>query len=233
MFNPTSAIIYKLSEFPALHRIQSTLRENLCRIYPTRYLAINPPAQAVRVSANSLDIPSLQQETPLQAIVAFLPADFAPYLSHMSVTLPQVCVHPDIGLQSQAAYLSYGAPVRAGCLPLTLWLELSELMAAHGENIENGAVEGVPVVLVAGESMVVAWFAPNETQLQRCRNALTAALQRPVGHGAGDIVKAQQKAERYGERPWLFMRYELKAGEQRRAVNWAPFGRLQSDTTSH
>lgn len=112
-----------------------------------------------------------------------------------------------------------------------MWLELSELMAAHTENAENFEREGVPVILAAGKKVAVTWFAPDGTQLQKYRDALTAAQHCPTGYGEDDIVKALQKAERYGERPWLFMRYELKAGSQRSAVNWAPFGSLEASPT--
>lgn len=231
MSNPSSPVFYERNTLHALHYIQIALRKNLCRIYPTRHLALNPPAQAVRVYANPLDIPCIPKAEGRDAIVVYLPDDYEPQLATMAETLPQVCVHPDIGLQSHTAYLSYSAPVRAGHLPLALWLELSELMAAHAENAENFEREGVPVILVAGKKVAVTWFAPDGTQLQKCRDALTAAQRCPTGYGVDDIVKARQKAERYGERPWLFMRYELKAGSQRSAVNWAPFGSLEANPT--
>lgn len=231
MSNPSSPFLYERSTLDALHYIQIALRKNLYRVYPTRHLALNPPAQAMRVYANALDIPCIPKGEGRNAIVVYLPDDYEPQLATMAETLSQVYVQTDIGLQSQAAYLSYSAPVRPGQLPMALWLELSELMAAHADNAENFEREGVPVILAAGKKVVVTWFAPDETQLQKYRDALTAAQQCPAGHGVDDIVKARQKAERYGERPWLFMRYELKAGSQRSAVNWAPFGSLEANPT--
>jgi hypothetical protein len=50
----------------------------------------------------------------------------------------------------------------------------------------------------------------------------------PQGFSAQEIAQAQIKAEQYSERPWLFMRYELKNGTQRMAVNWAPVRRMFS-----
>jgi hypothetical protein len=35
------------------------------------------------------------------------------------------------------------------------------------------------------------------------------------------MSKAKLTAERYGERPWLFMRYDVRTGGRRMAVNWA------------
>lgn len=211
-----------------LYYVQFVLRKNLCRVYPTRHAALNPPAQAVRVNVSPLNIPCLPEVKGQQAIVVFLPDDYKPHLQHMAQTMPQVHVHSDIGLQSQEAYLAYSSPALARQLPMVLWLELSELMAALAENAKLGE-EGVPLVLLAGDEAAVTWFAPDEAYLQTCRDALTAAKQRPVGHEVQDVVKARQKAERYGERPWLFMRYELQAGTKRCAVNWALFGSLDSD----
>lgn len=217
-----------LSQNPALQRMQRTLHLNLTRVWPTRRQPLCPSAYAGLVNAADLD---LKVSPPLQgkALTVFLPSDFEPHLrSLLSESCPQVVVHPDISLARQAAYLSWSAPSVAGKLPLTLWVELSSLIDALAANeVETGTMS-LPLVLVAGDSVAAADVAPGDDVNSACVEALIACEKPPAGVTAEQQAKAAIKLEFYGERPWLFMRYELKAGQRRLAVNWAPVMRLHA-----
>ena len=55
MKNLTSPYFYDRSKLPVLRHTEIALRRNLCRIYPTRYMPLYPPAQAVAVNATLKD----------------------------------------------------------------------------------------------------------------------------------------------------------------------------------
>jgi hypothetical protein len=88
-------------------------------------------------------------------------------------------------------------------------------------------IDLVPLILLAGDSTVATRFDPDEKLKEQCEKMrLMAAEPRPQPK-ADALEKAQQSAARYGERPWLHMRYEMRIADQRVAVSWAPIeGRL-------
>ena len=77
-------------------------------------------------------------------------------------------------------------------------------------------------------SVTAADVAPGDDVNSAGVEALIACEKPPAGVTAEQQAKAAIKLEFYGERPWLFMRYELKAGQRRLAVNWAPVVRLHA-----
>ncbi len=218
-----------LSKNPVLQRMQRALRKNLTRLWPTRRQQLCPPACAGLVNAADLD---LEASPPAlgKSLVIYLPSDFEPHLPSLLSEShpPQVVVHPDISLSRQAAYLSWSALAAAGELPLTLWLELQPVMDALAANEALTGTMPLPVVLIAGDSVVTGNVVLSDNLKSACVEALSACENPPAGVTAEQKAKALAKAEHYGERPWLFMRYELKAGQRRMAVSWAPVVRMHS-----
>lgn len=224
MHHSRPPIVLSRSDTPELDSVQRDLRNQLFRRYRTRHIAVNPPAQATAVYAPGLEIPSLGAAD--MAVAVFLPADLAPALGSLAGSPQEVLVHPDIGLGSQGAYLSLGTPGRGDPLPVNVWLDLAPLLQHHSC---DGAEQALPLVLCAGDAVALTEFAPDAAQLERCQRAIAAAQKPPASIPPADAEKARTKATRYGERPWLFMRYELRAGYQRRAVHWAPFAESLPD----
>jgi hypothetical protein len=67
----------------------------------------------------------------------------------------------------------------------------------------------VPLVLSASQTFVVAEFTAEPEPTRRCQCALQDEA-KPPDVGKADLAKAKQVAKNYGERPWLFMRYDVR-----------------------
>lgn len=215
-----------LSECPEIQALQRGLKAEFTKIWPTRYLAICPPAYAgVRPLGDlGLGSPSdgeLSQDL-CRALVVFLPADYEANLTALASSNAIPRVQQDIGLESSGAYWSWTLPAPAGQLPRSVWVLHDEVRESLEENFMLLDKWMLPTVWVAGQKAVVTNWRPTAELLAQGRNASTKALQEPKRVDPEALKAAKAKALRYGERPWLFMRYELRNGHGRLAVNWAP-----------
>lgn len=205
-----------------LQRMQRALRAKLTRVWPTRYQSLCPPACAALVDTQALEMPELLPATSGKCLVMFLPQDYCAHLAAMASMTPSVRIHPDIGLAQQVAYLSWSAPAIYGELPMTVWVKVSELVGTLKDSA--ALLNGSPLrlVLVAGESVVIGNIKSDEALRKQCAQAMTACEGAPKGYSEQELAKANDKALKYSEQPWLLMRYELKNGNARLAVNLAP-----------
>jgi len=211
-----------LTDFPALRRMQFSLSANLTRVWPTRLKALRPPAMAgvATVDDLGLDICMPGSAPGSKVLTLFLPHDFKQALPKLVQQLPRLRVHPDIGLRSQGAYLSWETELDYP--PRTLWLEVAYVLQVIESNDSVNGLAVLPLAMVAGDAVVTHELLPDEKWLAGAQSAVEQAAQPPSALGEAALEKAAQLAEKYSERPWLFMRYELRNGNQRLAVNWAP-----------
>ena len=218
----------RLSDFPAIWRMRRVLTDHLTRIWPTRRKAITPPAMAGLSTVAALDSELLDVLGSPQSkvITVFVPAEFREHLETIGAKCPRIRVQPDTGMTSQGAYVSW--ETGHGQPPLTLWGEAGVVLDALEANPMRGAQNVLPLLLVAGDTVLVSELAPDEDWRAQARAAIEAARVAPSGLSALALQKAATTAEKYSERPWLFMRYELKNGNERLAVNWAPVQRMSA-----
>lgn len=214
-----------VSDLPVLARMRRALRSKLTRIWPTRYQSLCPPACAALVDTQALQAPELMQFGN-RTLVLFLPDDYAAHLETLANTAPCVRTHPDIGLARQTAYLSWTVPAAYLALPATVWVRVSELVETLKESKTVSGNSVMPLVLVAGEFFALGCIKADDTLSQQCTTAMTICESAPAGYSELELAKAKDKALKYGEQPWLLMRYELKNDGRRMAVNLAPVLRM-------
>lgn len=213
--------VAQLNDSPALQHMQRTLRHHFTRLWPTRRVALCPPAFAGYIDSSTLDVPVLRAACPQRkSLVVFLPDQFSEYLGALAWQAPVLRVHPDISRARQRAYVSWSCPNPG--LPLTVWLELEPLMEALLEQDMTGTDLVLPVVFVAGDSVAVGKMTLDDG----ASPALAVAAQPLPALDAVAQRKLDDKAASYSEQPWLFMRYELSNGGRRYAVHLAPLLRL-------
>ncbi|SCK20838.1 hypothetical protein VAR608DRAFT_1557 [Variovorax sp. HW608] len=222
-----STHIYTLSDFPNLRQASFQLYSSSRRQYRTRLKEVAPPAAAIVISAQGLPRAEGEARAPeAQALLVRLPSDWEPYLEQLAAAAPEVVVQPDVGLDAQAAYLSMSVPLPAPQLPRAIWLEVARVMELSAHNVSVGGSGAVPIAFTAGQQFVVTEFTAEPGLTRRCQDALLAEGKTP-DVGKADLAKPKQIAKNYGERPWLFMRYDVRVGSRRIAVNWAGvIGRL-------
>jgi len=221
----------KLADRPVLQRMQRALRTKLTRVWPTRYQSLCPPAYAALVDTQALEMPELLPTTSGKCLAMFLPQEYAAHLAALASMTPSVRIHPDIGLTRQTAYLSWSAPAVYPELPMTVWVRVSELLGTLEESAAMSGNSVLPLVLVAGEFFALGCIKADDTLRRQCAKAMTACEAAPVGYGELELAKAQDKALKYSEQPWLLMRYELKNDGRRLAVNLAPVLRMSPAST--
>lgn len=212
----------RLAECPALQRMRFALTAHLTRVWPTRQKALTPPAMA---GLTTLEALALEDCFPLcgpqtRVLVLFVPPDFKEALPAMVENPPRLRVQPDIGLNSQGAYVSW--ETRLGYPPLAVWVEADAVMRALEHNEKVVGLPVLPILLVSGDQVVANELMPYMNWTERAQAAIEQAAQPPANVAEDALKKAAQTAQKYSERPWLFMRYELKNGNDRLAVNWAP-----------
>ena len=210
-----------VADLLVLVRMQRALRRKLTRIWPTRHQSLCPPACAALVDTQALEVPGLLQLSA-KCLVMFLPDDYAPHLGELANTAPCVRVHPDIGLTRQTAYLTWSAPAVYPALPMTVWVRVSELLGTLDESAAMSGDPLLPLVLVAGEVFALGCINADDALRRQCATAMTACKAAPTGYSELELAKAQDKAMKYSEQPWLLMRYELKNAGRRLAVSLAP-----------
>lgn len=214
------ANIYSLSDYPNLRRAAYQLHTDSRLQYRTRLKQVAPPASAVVIRAQELPAADGEGHSDCQALLIRLPHDWEPLLEQLASEKPAVVVHPDIGLDAQAAYLSWSLSLPASPLPRAIWLEVARVLEVSAHNRSLGDDGMVPLLLSAGQTFVVTEFSAEPELMQRCQEALQDEAKKPEV-GNADVSKARQVAKNYGERPWLFMRYDVRIGGRRVAVNWA------------
>lgn len=207
-----------LSDSPMLKRMRLALTKHLTRVWPTRRVPLCPPAFAGLVYPSDLEMPMLKEHPSSKALVVFLPGDYASHLEELRRQQPCIMIHADIGMTAQEAYLTWTLPAEPRQLPVTLWIDLPKLAADLEENLVFMGRLVMPIVFVSGQHVVQGEFT---LSLADFRNALSQVEQAPSNVTPAELAKAADKAEKYSERPWRFMRYELKNGCRRYAVNWA------------
>jgi hypothetical protein len=211
------------TQFALIGQYRRELEKSMSRVYASRRLNRPPRAIARRVFPDALEIPELPMGFANTAALVYLPRECEAHLAAMAGASHAVHVHRDVGLQGQAAYVSLAAPALHGQYQPALWLELDILLQMHAENRTCEGAGSVPLILVAGNSLVVGQFNPQGHQVQRCRDALAMAVKPPMTPSAQELEKAQRVVQNYGQRPWLHMAFEMRIADKRLAVTWAPF----------
>lgn len=214
------------SEFTELHRIARDLRAHFTRLYPTRQKELCPPAFGELFDTSTLDLPGLTLMEGGTGLMVFLPYDCADQVAAMVQARPDVRVHPDLGLTAQKAYYSWSVPMPGSELPRTLWTYANRVQQALDANCAVLGRRSLPLVFVAGNAAAVGEWVQDDAMRERAQDALEYATLAPAGFSPVELQKAQQKATQYSERPWFLMRYELKSGNRRLAVNLAPIRKL-------
>lgn len=103
-----------LSECPALLDLKRTLRTHFTKVWPTRYVAVCPPAYAAVRRYGDL-VPDAHDEASLyrdlrRALVVYLPNDYEASLAFLAKGGAVPRVHNDVGLLSSGAYWSWTLP---------------------------------------------------------------------------------------------------------------------------
>lgn len=217
----------------ALRRFQRTIAQGLTRLWPTRRRALCPPAYAGLVNVQELgpfgEFICNEGGVPADvALLLHLPPGPSKHLAELAGIQPELVVQPNISLTGQDAYLAWTVPV-SDDLPCTVWVAVADVMSV----VERYALECgqdnevyLPVVWSAAGHEATRPVAAGHVRLgkalhDRCQAAMSTAGARPVATQA-QRLKGASVAERYGERPWLFLTYELTAAGQRMAATWAP-----------
>lgn len=222
------AQILRLADLPAIWRMRRALTDHLTRVWPTRRKAITPPAMAglTTVAALDSDLLDVLGHPQSKLLAVFAPQEFREHLETLGNHFPRIRVQPDTSMTGQGAYISW--ETGHGQPPLTLWVEAGVVLEAFAANRTLVGLPVLPLLLVAGDTVVVTELAPDEGWLAQAQAAIEAARVAPAGLSTLALQKAAATAEKYSERPWLFMRYELKNGNERLAVNWAPVQRMHA-----
>lgn len=219
---------FHISELAGLARIRAMTKGALTQQWPTRRLPLCPPAHGVLVPTAALRAPERLSEGPNDiALILFLPDDFEPHLATLAARVPEVRMHELVSLRQRETYLSISVPVTNSgsqaarpSLPLTVWVRVQDIMDEYMDRSTSD--DSLPVVLVARNQAALGHWLFDAAQTTRV-DAVTGACVRWTANCTGDEKqRADDKATKYGERPWLFMRYELTNVGRRFAVNWAP-----------
>lgn len=209
-----------------LQCLQNDLRAEFTKIWPTRYKPLCPPTFAGLRPFGDLmldDVIDSDMNRDLSnALVIYLPNDYEDALVTLAKSEVVPRVHHDVGVKTSGAYWSWTLPAPQGQLPRSVWVLCDEVQAALEENHGICGEHVLPVVWVAGHNVVVTDWRPSADLMEKGRKAIVTAAKGPTEPDPAALKAAADKALRYGERPWLFMRYELRNGFGRLAVNWAP-----------
>jgi len=217
-----------LNDCGALLRLKQMLTERMTQIWPTRLKPLTPPALAASVAWEDLELGcagGIFADSGLRALVLLLPDEHEAHLQVLMQQIPALRLHPDIDLRQQGAYVSWSTG--HGRPPQTVWVEAKPVMADLRANERRMGLPNLPVVLVAGQSVAVGEYIPERAWVNDLQAGINAAAVPPPASAAA-LQAAQDKAQKYSARPWLFMRYELYNEGEHLAVNWAPLRRMRS-----
>jgi hypothetical protein len=222
IFITMQSSVHALHNFPAVVEACEATRRAARLQYRTRLKEVTPPAFAVSLPARCLPQPGGVAASRGNAILVGLPQDYEGHLLALADAARIIYVHADIGLAAQAAYLSLSLPAKPRALPMTVWLELRHVIEASQHNEKYVGSPDVNIAFTAGNELAATSVVRDVAMKKRWEDASRAGGKPPYSNEERR-AKAPDTAARYGERPWLFMRYELWAGANRLAVNWAPF----------
>lgn len=217
------------SEIPGLSRIRALTRGALTKQWPTRHLTLCPPAHGALVASDTLGAPTLFSGHQETALVLFLPSDFEAHLQTLSSAQLQLRTHEIVGFRKREVYLSLSLPPHGAALPMTVWVRAKDVL---GETLSAEARPKnvhLPVLMVAGSKAVPSHWTFDMKRLERVDAAIQSADAWAYEPRDDQWNRAQAKAEKYGERPWLFMRYDVTHSLRRFAVNWAPICTIQDE----
>ena len=159
----------------------------------------------------------------------FLPSDFEAHLQTLSSAQLQLRTHEIVGFRKREVYLSLSLPPHGAALPMTVWVRAKDVL---GETLSAEARPKnvhLPVLMVAGSKAVPSHWTFDMKRLERVDAAIQSADAWAYEPRDDQWNRAQAKAEKYGERPWLFMRYDVTHSLRRFAVNWAPICTIQDE----
>jgi len=217
-----------LKDCGALLRLKQVLTERMTKIWPTRLKPLTPPALAASVAWEDIELGcagGIFADPGLRALVLLLPDEHEAHLQVLLQQIPALRLHPDIDLRQQEAYISWSTG--CGQPPQTVWVEAKPVMADLRANERLMGLPNLPVVLVAGQSVAVGEYIAERAWVDDLQSGINAAAVPPPASAAA-LQAAQEKAQKYSARPWLFMRYELYNRSEHLAVNWAPLQRMRS-----
>ena len=217
-----------LNDCGALLRLKQALTERMTQTWPTRLKPLTPPALAASVEWDDIELggaDGVLADPGLRTLVLLLPDEHETHLEVLMQQTPTLRLHPDLDLGQQGAYLSW--TTGCGQPPLTLWVEAGPVMADLRSNERLMGLPNLPVVMVAGQSVAVREHMPERSWVNAVQAGISAATVPPPASAAA-LQAAQDKAQKYSARPWLFMRYELYNHGEHLAVNWAPLQRMRS-----
>jgi hypothetical protein len=213
--------VVQTNDHAQLCRFKNKLHEHFTRLYPTRYKPLCPPVYGAFFETNCMELPGLQRQDGVNGLLVYLPQDYSSFVATMVEQCPQVLIHPDIGLSRQRAYFSWAEQRSDSALPQTLWVPAFAVHSALQANEDFLGRRALPLVFAAGDTVAVGELVQSESMCQLAQTALDSAKCPPEGYSVEALKKAQEKALRYSECPWFLMRYELKNGDRRLAVNLA------------
>jgi len=219
-----------LNDCGALLRLKQVLTERMTQTWPTRLKPLTPAALAASVAWEDIELGcagGIMADLGLRALVLLLPDEHEAHLQVLMQQIPALRLHPDIDLRQQEAYISWSTG--CGQPPQTVWVEAKPVMADLRANERLMGLPNLPVVLVAGQSVAVGEYIPERAWVDDLQSGINAAAVPPPASAAA-LQAAQEKAQKYSARPWLFMRYELYNAGEHLAVNWAPLRRMHSSS---
>ena len=217
-----------LNDCAALLRLKQVLTERMTQTWPTRIKPLTPPALAASVAWEDIELGcagGIFAEPGLRALVLLLPDEHEAHLQVLMQQIPTLRLHPDLDLRQQGAYLSWSTG--HGRPSQTVWVEAKPAMADLRTNERLMGLPNLPLVWVAGQSVAVCEYIAQRAWVNGVQAGLNAAAVPPLASAAA-LEAAQEKAQKYSARPWMFMRYELYNAGEHLAVNWAPLRRMRS-----
>lgn len=217
-----------LNDCGALLRLKQVLTERMTQTWPTRLKPLTPAALAASVAWEDIELGcagGIMADPGLRALVLLLPDEHEAHLQVLMQQMPTLRLHPDLDLRQQGAYVSW--TTGCGQPPQTVWVEADAVMADLCANERLMGLPTWPVVMVAGQSVAVCEHIPQRAWVNAVQAGISAATVPPPASAAA-LQAAQEKAQKYSARPWLFMRYELYNRSEHLAVNWAPLQRMRS-----
>ncbi len=217
------------SMVPGLARVRAMTRGALTRQWPTRNLTLCPPAHGAVVPVDMLDCPELFRSTDRSVLVLFLPDDVQPHLETLGSQAPQLRTHELVGFRRQEVYLSLYTAATDGKLPLAIWVRTSDFLDKHLSRVPERRSIRVPVLFVAGSEARASHWSFTPENLGRIQSAVQSSQAWVSKADENETQRSLDVATRYGERPWLFMRYDIKNLGRRYATGWAPLCTIQDD----
>lgn len=218
----TSPITFLASTVPGLSRVRAMTRGALKKQWPTRNLEVCPPAYGAVVPIEMLDAPDLFRPKDQVALVLFAPDNYQPSLEALATQVPKLHSNELVGMRKKELYLSLPTPSLNGKLPRALWVRASDILEKHLARPVEGRSLRVPVLMVAGTQTAACHWSFGPEDLEQMRS-VAQDCQAYIYKGSESARQsALEIVKNYGERPWLFLRYDILSFGRKHATNWAP-----------